>query len=307
MKLEDKLFISTSCITGKNSYEEAFDFILNANIYNIEISGNHIYSNNDELVKLINNYKKKRTNFIFHNYFPVPKKELVMNLLSKNNEISEDSFEIINNALYIAEKTNTELYTFHPGYLRDAIINSKNEFQFFGTKLNINESIDLYKKKFSNFFQDSIFLKKNDSIILGIENLFPNSDGSNDSFMCSFEEIKKIFEIPSIKKLNIGILIDLGHLQISSNLLNFDKYKFLDNVIDFYGDRIYEVHISENDCVSDLHQRITNHSWQLDVLHMFKKTGHKNRSTVFTIESRNLSTEQIKCDYDLVLNRILKN
>ena len=59
MKLEDKLFISTSCIAGKNNYEEAFNFILNANIYNIEISGNHIHSNNDALIKLINNYKKK--------------------------------------------------------------------------------------------------------------------------------------------------------------------------------------------------------------------------------------------------------
>ena len=40
----------------KNNYEEAFNFILNANIYNIEISGNHFHSNNDELIKLINNY-----------------------------------------------------------------------------------------------------------------------------------------------------------------------------------------------------------------------------------------------------------
>ena len=40
---------------------------------------------------------------------------------------------------------------------------------------------------------------------------------------------------------------------------------------------------------------------------MFKKTGLKNRSTVFTIESRNLSTEQLKNDYDLVLNKMIKN
>ena len=306
MKLEDKLFISTSCIQGKNNYEEAFNYILNANVYNIEISGNHIHLNNDNLIKLINNYKKKRTNFIFHNYFPVPRKELVMNLLSKNNEISQDSFDIINNALLIAEKTKSELYTFHPGYLRDATINSNNQFQFFGTKINIDDSINLYEKKFYNFFKNSIFLQSN-NISLGLENLFPNSDGSNDSFMCNLDEIKRIFELPFIKNSNIGILIDLGHLQISSNLLNFDKYKFLDNIIDLYGDKIYEVHISENDCVSDLHQRISSNSWQLEVLYMFNRTGHRNRSTVFTIESRNLSTEQIKCDYDLVLNRMLKN
>ena len=41
--------------------------------------------------------------------------------------------------------------------------------------------------------------------------------------MCSFEEIDEILNIPFIKKSNLGIILDLGHLNISSNILNFDK------------------------------------------------------------------------------------
>tara|TARA_Y100001970_G_scaffold199595_1_gene242773 strand:+ start:7633 stop:8550 length:918 start_codon:yes stop_codon:yes gene_type:complete len=304
MELKDRLFVSTSCITGKKSYEETFKYILKANIQNIEISGNHIYLDNSKLINLINSYKKKRTNFIFHNYFPIPKKEFVMNPLSKDKIISKHTFDIIDNALLISKKTKTKLYTFHPGYLRDAKI-TNNKFNFYGNKINKDEIIRLYNEKFSNFFQNSKFFNSNDAII-GFENLFPNSDGSNDSFMCNFEELKNIFELPFIKKSKIGILIDLGHLQISSNLLNFDKFTFIDKVVDLYGDKIYEVHISENDGVSDLHQRITNQSWQLEILDMFKKTGLKDRPTVFTIESRNLSVEQLKTDYDIILNKILK-
>ena len=60
MELKDRLFVSTSCIAGKKSYEETFKYILKANIQNIEISGNHIYLDNSKLINLINSYKKKK-------------------------------------------------------------------------------------------------------------------------------------------------------------------------------------------------------------------------------------------------------
>ena len=58
-------------------------------------------------------------------------------------------------------------------------------------------------------------------------------------------------------KINLKLLIDLGHLAISANILKFDKYDFLKKVIDNFSDKIFEVHISENDFKSDLHNRVT--------------------------------------------------
>ena len=62
-----------------------------------------------------------------------------------------------------------------------------------------------------------------------------------------------------------GLLLDLGHLNISSNLLKFDKNLFLDNFLSG-GERLIEVHISENNGLKDEHLALTDDSWQLTAI-----------------------------------------
>ena len=88
--------------------------------------------------------------------------------------------------------------------------------------------------------------------------------------MCTYEEIEKIFFEAEIKKINLSLLIDLGHLAISANILKFDKIVFLNKIIENFGDKIVEIHISENDFKRDLHNRIFKGSWQLDALKLFR-------------------------------------
>ena len=41
---------------------------------------------------------------------------------------------------------------------------------------------------------------------LGVENLFPNSDGTNDSFMCTYEELNELFKFEKIIDLDLYLL-----------------------------------------------------------------------------------------------------
>ena len=224
MNTEDRVFISTSCIGGRTTYKNAIDSILSTSINNIEISGNHYYLDNFELIKLIKYYQKIKVNFSFHNYFPTPSNEIVMNLLSQSKQIYNESFHVIENAFRLSKETDIKIYGVHPGYFRDAMIDN-GKFKFIGNRISINESIEFYMNKFQNNFKNLQLI--NNDIFFGLENLFPNFDKTNDSFMCTFEEIESILNIPYINKSNIGIILDLGHLNISSNLLEFDKYYFL--------------------------------------------------------------------------------
>ena len=149
-------------------------------------------------------------------------------------------------------------------------------------------------------------IKKKQKYFLGIENLFPNPDGTNDSFMCTFEEINKIFTSKKFKDTNLCLLIDLGHLAIAANILKFNRYKFLEKVVQKFGDRIFEVHISNNDEIRDLHNRIDSKSWQIKALKYFKNTEGKFGKTKFTIESRGMSISQIKYDKKLIENIVNK-
>ena len=65
----------------------------------------------------------------------------------------------------------------------------------------------------------------------------------NSSLNCNFQQITDLMD--NLPK-EVGLLLDLGHMNISSKIMDFDRYKFLDQYLSKYGDRLYEVHISEN-------------------------------------------------------------
>ena len=123
--------------------------------------------------------------------------------------------------------------------------------------------------------------------------------------------IEKIGPLPHSCKLNIQsrkhavdkLLIDLGHLAISANILKFDKYDFLKKVIDNFSDKIFEVHISENDFKSDLHNRVHKDSWQLEALGLFKKLNNFEK-IYFAMESRGMSISEIKYDLNLIAEKL---
>lgn len=290
--MNENLFISSTCYK-EHDLSKLLKVFNRNNIKNIELSGNLKHLSKKKINILIKRYKKKKFNFIFHNYFPALKNNFVLNFISKKKNISKLSLNLISNALKLSKKNNF-IYGFHPGYLRDSIAQD-GYFNFFNeTRMSRKTG---HEKFIGNFLT---LLKKNKENFIAIENLFPNPDRSNDSLMCNYPEIDKIFSSSKLKKYKFGLILDLGHLQISSNLLKFDKNACLNRIISKYGHRIYQVHISENNCISDSHSRIKKNSWQLKMLKKFKNTGSDLGGTKFTLETRDLTLSQIKNDINLI-------
>ena len=299
------IFVSTACLKGDKSYERVLNEFLDNNINFIELTGVHPYLNNEDLEQLLLKYIEKGVNFTFHNYFPPPKDPIVLNYLTENLDLKNKCKDIIRNAIFLAKKTGVRTYAFHPGYYREADINEKGYFNFKGnSRKKFDYGFDIFKSDFVNFYKNLNIDEKNIEICLGFENLFPNADGTNDSFMCTYEEISKIFDHADKENINLKLLIDLGHLAISANILKFDRYEFLQKVIDNYGNKIFEIHISENDEKNDLHNRIKYNSWQLDALKLFKKLKNFD-DIVFTYESRGMSISEIKGDVDLIKKNLI--
>ena len=297
------LFTSTACLKGDKSYDRVINEFLDNNVTNIELTGGHPFMPIDKLEKKINFFKKKGANFTFHNYFPPPETPIVLNYMTTNYKLKEGCKNIILNAINLAKKTGTNIYAFHPGYYREAKINPKGYFDFLGEdRKDFSYGFNIFKNDFINFYK-SLNIDKENKVQLGFENLFPNADGSNDSFMCTYDEIEKIFLEAEKNKINLKLLIDLGHLAISANILKFDKYDFLKKVIDNFSDKIFEVHISENDFKSDLHNRVHKDSWQLEALGLFKKLNNFEK-IYFAMESRGMSISEIKYDLNLIAEKL---
>ena len=95
-------------------------FVRKQTISNIELGSNHIYENNFK--KIIKQYNFR---FIVHNYFPIPRKDFVVNIASSNKRIRNLSLRHIKKAINFCRETNSKLYTFHPGFVEDPMMASR--------------------------------------------------------------------------------------------------------------------------------------------------------------------------------------
>lgn len=295
----NQIFVSSSCIKKPNTLREQLVFFQKNKIFNIELSGNlsslPLFKIKYELKK----YKKKGFKFLLHNYFPAPKKPIVLNFISKNLQTFKASKSIIKNAINISHSSMLDFYAFHPGYLSDADLNKDGYFIFKKKNFTRAEGLNIFIERFSKFY-DLLNLEKK-SCKIALENLFPEPNGHINSIMCTYEEIEEVLLSQKLKKKKIFLIIDLGHLAISSNFLNFDRIKFIEKILEKFEDRILEVHISENDEKNDLHLGLKINSWQLEALRIFKK---KKKNLIYTLESRNCSIREIKNNIKMIKSAI---
>lgn len=299
---QDRIFVSTACLAGDKSHRRVIDSLRQIGIKQIELTGVHPHLPNDALVALVSEYQAQGIKFTFHNYFPPPPDSIVLNLLSKDAVQHEQSKQLISNAMHLSLKTSVFLYAFHPGYYRNgkALPNGYFEFDKSERKLEPKEGMERFKQEFSALYRAFETDRKAQRNFVAVENLFPSPDGENDSFMCTYAEIEELIGSEEFRNTDLGLLIDLGHLTLAANHLGFDRDKELQKIISRFGDRIYEVHLSENDGKEDLHWRLKPDSWQLNALKYFKDTGSRSGGTIFCIESRGMTLEQIQSDYEMV-------
>ena len=57
-------------------------------------------------------------------------------------------------------------------------------------------------------------------------------------------------------------MLDLGHLKVTSHWLDFDKHEFIDRV----KNRVFAIHIHENNGLVDEHEKLSETSWSFEVI-----------------------------------------
>ena len=289
-------YLSTSCF-GNTHVADAIAYCHSLAPFRVEISAPHHYMSMDKLKVLLSSYKREGYKMTIHNYFPSPKKSFVLNNASSIDYEIEQTKKLVRNALELAEVCGSPLYGIHAGYLSSASEQKDGIFKFEGERNSYSRALDSsirFVNSISKEFEQT-------GVRLLIENLFP-SPSTQNSLFCTLNEISEfISQVPK----SVGLLLDLGHLNVSSNLLNFSKTVFIEKYLEDFGDRLLEVHISENKGSKDDHLPIQTGSWQLDFIKEISRLSKPyDQDRVFCIETRNASTEQISRSLDLV-NQII--
>lgn len=297
---DSRLYVSTACLSGDRGLERVLKEYRSAGLENVEISAPHLYVPIDELADMLVSFSSSGMGFIFHNYFPPPEDDFVFNPVSRSEDVLKRSRQLVRSAVGLAQKVGANLYSCHPGYLCDAFAAKSGKFSFDeNNAVSRDEGMEMLKSDFAPFCNalEGLAPEKG-RVFMALENLFPPEKGENYSLLCTMDEISGLFDSPGVKDSDIGLLIDLGHLSVSSNIMGFDKIGFMDKAIEKYGDRIYEIHLSDNDGRSDLHDCIRESSWQLTALGRFRETGARlgASGTRICVESRGLKIgEIVKC------------
>lgn len=275
------IFVSTSCLKGEKSVKNILQKYSEVKIKNIELGSSHQYENG--ILEFLQKYKQEHlANFIIHGYFPPKKENFVINLASQNKSVLEKSIEHTKRAISLSHTLGSNLYSLHAGIRIDP------SPERLGKPLYFKEKIASYKKAFQTFI-DSIQELCNYSLKRGVDISIENNvvskynliDGKNQLLiMAEAEEFLEL--IRRVEKKNLGVLVDLGHLDVTSKTLDFDRNEFI-NMLKSY---IKIFHLHGNDGYSDQHKSIAENSWALKIL-------KKNNEPKIVIESYHKNIEEI--------------
>ncbi len=258
MMLENKtipIYVSTTAI-GNKSLTKTVKQFNKFGIKNIELS----YGVYEKNFKKVFNRLSKKNNFLFHNYFPKPKKNFVINLASFNKGIRLQSIKFIKKNIDFCSKNGINFYSFHSGFLIDPkpehlgseipkiVIQPRDK----SVKLFINtiKSIAKYadERKIKLFIENNVISKQN---LIKFK--------KNPLLMTNPKEIKKIMsKLPN----NVRLLMDVAHLKVSSKTLKFDlikSFKYLSRYTGAY-------HLSDNNGIIDNNKDINKNSWFLNLI-----------------------------------------
>jgi sugar phosphate isomerase/epimerase len=282
--LKMTLYASTSCLKDKKDVFEVLDTYHKSGITNVELG---IWKRPIEKLSKINNYD---CNFIVHHYFPPPHDDFVVNLASQDKKILARSREQMKRSIDFCHRFHSKLFSFHAGFRADPDIN----FCFSKTGHSIS-----YQKAFTTFVESVKEINTyavQRGVKLAVENnvLSENNlvNGENKFFLlCEAIEFEQLWK--NIQSDNLGILLDLGHLKVTSNWLNFDRHAFIERV----REKIFAMHINDNNGRLDTHSPVDKTSWCLEAI------SRNNFAKIpIILESTGLTIDQITQQLRLIEN-----
>ncbi len=288
--VEDRIFISTSCVAGDRHISAVLERLARLSIRNVELSGPHPYIPYNELVSELLRYRDSGMSFIIHNYFPQPESDFVLNIASFDEGVIENSRTLIHNALDLSQKIGAIFYGCHAGYLADASVKGDEYFQFNVASLRSPEACITQ----TAWTVNSILKNRGNNLPSGgmlLENLFPAGPQDNFSLACTPREIKNLFEV--FDPPGPGLLLDLAHLELTCLLYGLSPDVALQEVTDTMGHLIRCVHLSGNDGRIDSHIPLGPEAWQLHAARRLSILAGTGSGVIFTLECRKMNDDTL--------------
>ena len=248
--------VSTTFVADGKPLNEALKLCHDAEITAVEIGSNHCY---EEHYDYLHDYNFQ---YLVHNYFPIPQKSFVLNIASIDEQIRNLSLQHIKKAIDFCKKTGAKLYTFHPGFLTDpkSSNQSNNNYDFLWEQNQLSHAdYDKAKDLMYQALDEIVEYAASKEINISIE-----TEGSVKKKPHLLMQQPHEFEefMTKYKVSDIGINLNIGHLNLAANAFEFDRHAFVDLV----KDHIVAMELSHNDGVEDQHLPLRQGEWYWDII-----------------------------------------
>lgn len=196
----------------------------------------------NELIKTLNRFRKESgVIFTIHQSIWLPSDDFYINIASSDEKIRNLSIKCIKKNIDFAKDIEAKNVSFHGGYATK-ILTQLKEF----APLTAHAEVS-YEEAYNNSNESLEELKdyaKND-IQLSIENF-----NYRPERRYMFSRVNDFNNLPT----GIGIILNVGHLYYTEKRIEDNNY--IKKMIDVLKDKIYEMHLNDNDGTEDLHMLI---------------------------------------------------
>ena len=194
-----------------------------------------------------------------HNYYPPQPEEFVLNLASRDPAIMAQCQTLVTEAISLSQTLGQSLFTCHPGFRHNLLPRQLDNFFVTSDTRECNRE-DFYKT-----VDELVSGVLPQNFRLGIENLSPKSPDDPYSFLTNDRDIEYFLDYYKDEE-RMGILLDLGHLEVAAFHCGFDRSACIEKILRDHASRIFEIHVSDNDGRRDDHRVTSPDSWQIDFL-----------------------------------------
>jgi sugar phosphate isomerase/epimerase len=227
-----------------------------------------------------------------HNYFPPPEKPFLLNLASQNEENLARSRAHCRAATDLSVQLKGNLYAAHGGFAADLSPDKLgNPLQQATLPA---DGFPPYERTYATLVESARCLtgyaKERGVRFLIENNVFSSLGGETGRKLVLMVEAEELLHLAQdIHDPNFGLLVDVGHVNVSATALGFDRHRF----IDILAPHIVAFHLSDNDGVTDQHLPFGHSAWFLPRLRDFP-------NATIVIELSNLEIEQVIAVRDTV-------
>lgn len=281
------IYVSTACVKRNKICEILKDYAEHG-IRNIELSGGTRYYDGleNDLLRLQSEYG---LTYACHAYFPPPKEDFVVNLASCNDEIYQHSINHYLECIELLRIMNCKVLSVHAGFLIEVGVQEIGKlianYVTYDTETAIDRFCSAYKRieECANSYGIDMFLENN---VVSWKN-YLQWGMQNHMLMTDYGSIMEMK-----RKMDFQLLLDLGHLKVSSNSLGLS----FEGQLQKLSPQIQWFHVSNNNSIEDEHRILSDGD---QIISMLQKYGRQN--IPITLEAKGEIEEVVKC-YRLLEN-----